>query len=362
MPAKNTVDSLETKYGDFNAPEADILIDGQLIRLLDMALEWVEVEQTTDSQADIARFCIANAFNWQDNTMSWVGTKIAVGKLLQVKLGYADKKGLVFDGIITGYNVEYGASMNPKVIVIAMDRSFLMMKSSHSKVWTETKDSDVVRQIAGEYGLSADIDATTVMKKTIEQIGVSDYHFIRSLAIDNDRHFYVTASKLYFKNPKTSGEPIVSLQYGKNLRDFTLQVDASSQVAEVKVRGYDVDKMEPIEASAKSVTKIGSSEKAGPSVAAQLSAKKVEIVYTQATSVDEATALAKAMLERLSRELVSGHGSCIGFPELMPGELIIFDGLGGTKLNHTARLTKVSHKLDAENGYVVYFETEGNAI
>ncbi|WP_337099675.1 phage late control D family protein [Paenibacillus sp. YIM B09110] len=360
MPA-NTFDSLETKYGDFNAPEADILIDGQLIRLQDMALEWVDVEQTTDAQADVARFCIVNAFKWQDNVMQWVGTTIAVGKLLQVKLGYADKKGLVFDGIITGYNVDYGSSMNPKVIVVAMDRSFLMMKSSHSKVWSQSKDSDIVQQIAGEYGLSTDIDVTTVKKNTIEQIGVSDYHFIRSLAIDNDRHFYVTASKLYFKKPKTSGDPLITLRYGQNLMGFTLQVDASSQVAEVKVRGYDVDKMEPIEASAKTITKIGTMEKAGPSVAAQFSAKKVEIVYTQATSQDEATALAKAMLERLSRELVSGHGSCVGFPEIKPGELIKFDGLGGSNLNHTARLTKVTHRIDAE-GYVVHFETEGNAI
>lgn len=354
-------DSLEKKYGNFDAPEADILIDGKNARLTGMALGWVNVEQTTDAEADIARFSVVNAFKWQDNVMQWAGTEIAIGKKLEIKLGYADKKGLVFDGIITGYNIDYSTD-SPQIVVIGMDRSFLMMKTSHSKVWSETKDSDVVRQIAGEYGLSTDIDVTAITKKTIEQIGVSDYHFIRSLALDNDRQFYVSASKLYFKTPKSTGEPIIELRYGKNLREFTLQVDGSGQVAEIKVRGYDMQKSEQIEASAKSITKIGNQNKTGPSIAMQLSSKKVEIVYTQVSTNDEATALAKARLERIARELVTGHGSCIGFPELKPGELIKFEGMGGDKLNHTARVTKVTHKLDADDGYVVYFETEGNAV
>lgn len=360
--AANSFDNLESKYGDFSAPEADILIEGQLTKLSDMAVEWVDVEQTTDAQADVARFSITNGYVWSESRMQWVGSTIAVGKKLQIKLGYADKKSLVFDGIITGYTVDFPSNGTPSIIVTAMDRSFLMMKTAHSKVWNKMKDSDVVRQIAGNYGLTAELDETTVTKKTIEQIGVSDYHFIRSLAMDNDRQFYVSASKLMFKKPKTSGTPLISLKYGKNLVQFTLTVDGSSQTSKVKVRGYDVDKMEAIESIASSVTIIGNNSKSGPSVASQLSSQKTEIIYTQAASQDEAQSLAKAMLDRISRELVSGHGTSIGFPEIMPGELIEIEGLGSENLNQLLLLTKVTHKIDAKDGYMVYFETEGNAI
>ncbi|MGO4543396.1 phage late control D family protein [Paenibacillus sp. 2TAB23] len=357
-----TFESLESKYGDFNAPEVDILIEGQLTKLSNMAVEWVDVEQTTDAQADIARFAISNGYIWSESRMQWVGSTITVGKKLQIKLGYADKKSLVFDGIITGYSVDFPSNGSPTVTVTAMDRSFLMMKSAHSKVWNQMKDTDVVRQIAGNYGLSVDLDDTTVTKKTIEQIGVSDYHFIRSLAMDNDRQFYVVASKLYFKKPKTSGSPLITLKYGKNLVQFTLTVDASSQTSQVKVRGYDVDKMQAIESVASSVTVIGSNAKSGPSVASMLSSQKMEVVYTQAASMDEAQSLAKAMLDRISRELVIGHGTSIGFPEMKPGELIKIEGLGSEKLDQQLRLTKVTHRLDATSGYMIYFETEGNAI
>ncbi|MGG1635316.1 phage late control D family protein [Paenibacillus sp. NRS-1760] len=360
--AAYSFEDLESKYGDFSAPEVDILIEGQLIKLSNMAVEWVDVEQTTDAQADIARFSISNGYIWSESRMQWVGTTIAVGKKVQIKLGYADKKSLVFDGIMTGYTIDYPSNGSPSIVVTAMDRSFLMMKTSHSKVWNQMKDSDVVRQIAGNYGLSVDLDDTGVTKKTIEQIGVSDYHFVRSLAMDNDRHFYVEASKLIFKKPKTSGAPLITLKYGKNLVQFTLTVDASSQTSQVKVRGYDVDKIQAIESVASSVTIIGTNTKSGPSVASMLSNQKMEVVYTQAASQDEAQSLAKAMLDRISRELVSGHGTSIGFPEMKPGELIKIEGLGSDKLNQLLRLTKVTHRLDATDGYMIYFETEGNAI
>ncbi|WP_028611981.1 phage late control D family protein [Paenibacillus harenae] len=358
----SSFDSLEQKYGHFNAPEADVLIEGQLARQSDMAIDWVDVELSTDAQADVARFSISNGYIWSESRMQWIGSTITVGKKLQVKLGYADKKSLVFDGIITGYTLDYPSNGSPAIIVTAMDRSFLMMKTSHSKVWNQKKDSDVVRQIAGEYGLSAEIDDTTVTKKTIEQIGISDYHFIRSLAIENDRLFYVDGTKLYFKKPKTSGSPLITLKYGKNLVQFTLQVDGSSQTSKVTVRGYDVDKVEAIEYSASTVTVIGSNQKSGPSVASLLSTKKIEVVYTQAASQEEAQSLGKAMLERLSRELAAGNGTSVGLPEIKPGELIKLEGLGSTSLDQLMRLRKVIHKLDATDGYMTYFETEGNAI
>ncbi len=356
-----TFESLSKKYNGFRAPEADVLIEGQLTKLSDMAVDWIDVELSTDAQADYAKVSITNGYVWSESSMKWAGSTIAVGKKLEIKLGYADKKESVFEGLITGYTVDFPKNGSPSIVITALDRSFLMMKSAHSKVWNKMKDSDVVRQIAGDYGLSADLDDTTVTKSTIEQAGVSDYHFIRSLALDNDRLFYVIGQKLFFKKPKTSGSPFITLKYGLNLRHFTLQVDGSGQTASVTVRGYDVQKMEAVESKATSVTVIGSGSQSGPSIAGKLSSKKSEIVYTQAASQAEAKAFADAMLNRLSRELLKGDGTSVGIPELKPGELIKLEGLG-EKLNQIMRVTKVVHRLDAEEGYTTMFETEGNAI
>lgn len=355
-------DDLEIKYKHFKAPEMEIIIGGDSSVLENMAIEWVDVEQTIEPQADIVRILITNPFVLNETRMLWLGSQIVVGNTMQVKMGYADKKGLLFDGLITGYTLEYPSDGSPNIIVTAMDRSFLLMKSSHSSVWADMKDSDVVQQIAGKYGLSTDIDATTNTKSQIEQIGVSDYHFIRSLALDNDRHFYVSASKLYFKKP-TVLSPVVTLKYGKNLRSFSLHVDVSGQVSEVKVRGYDVAKKQSVEANASKVTAIGSKASTGPSLASKISSNKVEIVYTQVASQAEAQSLATAMLERKARDLVNGIGTSIGLPEIKPGEMITIEGLGDGKFaSYTLRITKATHRMDAQNGYLTHFEAEGNAI
>ena len=362
-PANESFYSYEAKYGNFHAPEADILINGQLTKLSEMAISWVDVELTTDPKADVAKFCITNGYEWNPTKLKWIGSQIAVGHSLTIKLGYADKKKAVFDGIITGYTLEYPSDGSPNIIVTGMDRTFLMMKTAHSKVWLKSKVSDVVSSIASEYGLSPEVEATTIVKNTIEQIGVSDFHFLRSLASDHGRLFYVMDKKLYFKKPQFSGTPALHLKYGVNLHHFTLQVDVTGQTSEIIVRGYDVDKKTHIEYQAKGIdTMIGGGNKSGPTLAKQLSTKKVEMVYTQASSEAEAKELAGAMLERMARELVRGNGACAGIPDIVPGKLIEISGLGTTPDRQKLLLTKVSHRLDAIDGYMTHFEAEGNSI
>lgn len=359
MPTYNMSD-LEGKYGNFNAPECEIMIDGESAKMEEMAIGWVEVDLTTDAKADVARFTILNAYDWSTTTLNWVNTKIAPGKVLVVKLGYADKKGSVFEGLITGYSIDYSSSGSPTVTVTAMDRSMLMMRSARSKVWNEVKDSDVVSTIASEYGLSADVEALTIKKNTIEQIGVSDFHFVQSLAQDNDYLFHVTGSKLHFRKRATSGTPIVELKYGYSLIDFNFTVDVTGQTSEVKVRGFDTATKKPIEGTAKTITSI-SGAKSGPSLAGALSARKIETIYTQVSSVEEAKHLATAMLNKLSRDLIKGQGTCVGLPEMLPGELISLTGLG-TGMDRNLLMSRVVHRLDATEGYTVQFEAEGNSL
>jgi hypothetical protein len=354
------IGDLEGKYGNFNAPECEIVIEGESVKMDEMAIGWVEVDLTTDAKADVARFTILNAYDWSTTTLNWVNSKIAPGKVLIVKFGYVDKKSQVFEGLITGYSVDYSSSGSPTVTVTAMDRSMLMMRTARSKVWKEVKDSDVVSTIASEYGLSADVEALAIKKNTIEQIGVSDFHFVQSLAQDNDYLFHVTASKLHFRKRVTSGTPLVELKYGLNLMDFTFTVDVTGQTSEVKVRGFDTATKKPVEGTAKTITSI-SGAKSGPSLAGALSAKKIETIYTQVSSVEEAKHLASSMLNKLSRDLIKGQGTCVGFPEMLPGELISLTGLG-TGMDRNLLMTRVVHRLDSTGGYTVQFEAEGNSL
>lgn len=360
MPSYKISD-LETKYNQFLAPEFDVIIDGSSAKLNEMAIGYIEVDLSTDPKADVARFTILNAYDWTTSTLAWVNSTIAPGKVLVIKLGYVDKKSQVFEGIITGYSIDYSSNGSPVVTVTAMDRSLLMMKSSRSKVWKDVKDSDVVSTIAMEYGLSADVDALTIKKATIEQIGISDFHFVQTLAQDNDYRFHVTGSKLHFRKRDTSGTPVVELKYGFSLIEFTLTVDITGQASEVKVRGFDTKTKKPIEGTSSTITAI-SGAKSGPSLAKALTERKVDTIYTQVASQDEANHLAKAMLSKLSRDLIKGQGTCMGFPEMLPGELVAISGLGGSSMDRNLMMTRVVHRLDASGGYTVQFEAEGNAL
>lgn len=359
MPTYN-MDQLESKYSEFRSPAFEMLIDGESVVIQNMEVGWVEVDLSKDAKADIARFSIVNAFDWMNNTLSWVDSKIAPGKNVVVKFGYKDKMTVVFDGLITGYTIDYPSNKSPILTITAMDRSFLMMKTSGSRVWKQKKESDVVRTIASEYGLTPEIDNLTIVKETIEQVGISDFHFVQSLANDNGYQFYVSGTKLYFQKYPTGGSSVVQLDYGHNLIEFTFTVDVTGQTSEVIVKGFDVTKKQAItgKATGNDISKIGGNI-SGPGFAKKLSSKKVETFYSGVSTQEEATHLAKATLNRMARDLIKAQGTCIGFPEMLPGQLIEISGIG---VNRKLRLTRVIHRIDSTNGYLIQFEAEGNAL
>ena len=151
------------------------------------------------------------------------------------------------------------------------------------------------------------------------------------------------------------------MKYGLDLLQFNLNVDVTGQTSKVTVRGYDVKLKKEVIGESSSVVKAGDGAKTGPTYAKLLSAKKSEIYYTQAASKDEADLFATAILAKQAREFVKGNGSCLGVPEMKPGEMIKITGLGFTSPTKFS-ITKVTHRLDAGEGYIAYFEVEGNAV
>lgn len=356
----NKFEQLEKKYRDFSAPAFDISIDGKSMNLTQVAVSSLKVRSTTEPKADSIQFRVENAFDAIKREFSWIGSLIQVGKTVTIKMGYTDKLETVFDGIITGISVDYPTEGQPSATVTGMDRSFLMMRSVKSNVWHNKKVSDIVKTIGAKYGLQMQVDDTTQLKPTIEQMNTSDFHFLKQQASELNYRFFVLGQKLYFQKINPSASEVVVLMYGKNLRNVTLDVDISNQVSKFVVRGTDPKKRTPFEASSQTVNKIGSNSKTGKDIMNALSGETVETVYTHVETQAEAQTLANALLNERALDLITGSGECIGIPELRAGRHIELDGLGRT-FNQPFVLRGVTHTIDTL-GFLTTFEVEGNAI
>lgn len=351
---------LARKYSHFYGPTVKIKIDGSDLNLAQIPVSAVRVTSTTGPKADSFQFRVENGYNQQDRKFDWIGSTIKAGKAITISLGYVDKFEEVFDGYVTGITLDYPDEGNPSVTVRGMDRSMFLMRGSHSKLWTNKKVSDVVKEIAGNNNLTSQIDDTGTVKKVIEQMQTSDFLFVKQLAQDLNYEFFVVGNKLIFRKRKTSGTPVMTLSYGANLKRFSVDVDISNQISKVIVRGLDPETNQPLSATGQTVNKIGSNPKTGKDIVAPLSSRMVETLYSVSGTQGELQSLANAKLNERAMELVSGEGECVGIPELRAGRFIKLEGLGNS-FNQPYFMNQVTHTLD-DRGYYTTFQVEGNAV
>lgn len=355
-----TFAELERKYRNFFAPAFDINVDGQSFVLKQIAVSTLTVNTTMEPKSDSFQFRIENAYDAVARQFKWLGSLIDVGKTIEIKMGYTDKLELVFDGIITGFTVDYPSEGQPTISVQGMDRSCLMMRSIISNLWKQKKVSDVVKEIGGKYSLQLKVDDTLTPKPAIEQMRKSDFHFLRDLAEETNHDFFIVGHKLYFRKMNPSASPVITLMYGKNLKSYSAVVDISKQVSKLIYRGTDPQTWESFEATASGVNKIGTNGRTGQDIMTALSSNTIETVYSNASSQAEAQEMADSMLNERAMELVRGEGECLGLPEIRAGRHIKVDGLGA-QFNQPYVLSSVTHTINSQ-GFVTKFEVEGNAI
>lgn len=360
--SKYVFNDLEKKYLNFYAPSFSVLVEGTDLIKQGVGITSVKVDTSVD-QADSLSFVVTNAFDIVKREFNWLDDYLAAGKYVEVKAGYVDKLKTVFYGLITSVKFDFPQEGTPKVNVNALDITFLMTKGIKSRSWTEKKISDVVKTIVSEYMKvkSNKVDDTGTVYKIIEQSRQSDYDFIKEKAQEHNYEFFITGKTLYFRQPHKSKTSVLTLEWGKNLKSFSPEIDIADQVTEVVVRGYDEINQEEIESNSKDIEKMESDAETGQDILKKVCGSGVkEYYYENVSSEKEAQDRATAILNDKAMSFITGNGETIGIPEIRAGRYITMNGLGA-KLSQLYYITSATHTIDS-SGYSTSFSVGGNAI
>jgi phage protein D len=167
---------------------------------------------------------------------------------------------------------------------------------------------------------------------------------------------------LYFVDPKVDEEEIATLVWGQNLVTFKPTTNTTGLVTEVEVRGWDPNTKEEIIGSARAgeeqTQESGRSK--GSEIAKELYGEAKLVLYKSVSSLEEATNMARAELNRASNRLLEADGDSFGIPELRPGVTIKLKEVG-ERFSGKYYLTKTTHTIDG-NGYKTSFSVRRNAI
>ena len=281
------------------------------------------------------------------------------GKTIQIQLGYLDSGGLktVFDGDITEFDATFAKSKPSFLQVRGISKYRRLINKQIAKVYVDKSDIDIIKAVASNLSLSVKIEAGGAGTQQVEyELQATSYDLIflieKSRFLGFDMHLMDGGKTLYVG--KAGGQPggATTLIFGRALTSFKACVDTAAQVSEVTVLGWDSKLKQPIKTT---VARSAINEKTPWAGAVKLAyADRCEVMADVPVN-DETTAksLAKATMQRIANCMVTGEGTTMSTPELMPGVLVKLEGLDRRFSGHY-RVTAVEHQID-ERGLKTWF-------
>lgn len=269
------------------------------------------------------------------------------GKSFKIRLG-ADPASLIFDGRIMALEAIYPAGGAPEIRVLAEDRLQDLRMTRRSRTFSDSTDADVMRQIAGEHGLSPSIDVDGPQHKVLAQVNQSDLAFMRERARAIDCDLWVEGSRLVAKRHSARSTETVRLSYQVELREFTVLADLAMQRTAVTASGWDVAGKEAIQAEAGDAilgAELNGDESGASILAAKLGERKDVIAHTTPLSGQEARAFAEAYFRMTARRFVAGHGVADPDARLRVGNRVDLQRLG-PMFSGRYTLSEVRHVFD----------------
>ena len=246
MNGSYTFAALQKKYKNFIVPAAKLKIGGtDILGLSGITVENIQVSLTlAQNTAGSASFTVGSTYDYKNHEFdSRLKSKVILGKEVSVELGYESSTTEIFKGYIASIGLEFNVQEGIFYQITALDVRSLMMNDNF-RIVTRKADcySDAVREVLKRYKKLC----TPVIEATQEKIKdgqifqeASDYSFIVDDIIGTgkaDREFFVVADKAYFRKPKGSSSPLVTLGIGQGLKSF--QRDAVYLNQKVQVIGF----------------------------------------------------------------------------------------------------------------------------
>jgi phage protein D len=279
-------------------------------------------------------------------------------------LGVMLDQSTLFGGRITAIEAAFPDGAPPELTVLAEDRFQDLRMTRRSRTFSRQGDAAVIRSIAGEHGLTAEVDVTGPTHKVLAQLNQSDLAFIRERARACDAEVWLDDKTLrvVLHSKRRTGN--VTYRYGRELTDFTVLADLAGQRSSVTVSGWDVAAKRALAERADDQAlgaELGDGQSGASLLRTALATRKETVARTSPLGSDEARARAEAMFRRDARRFVRGRGIVQADGKCRVGATVRLEGLGPL-FSGDYYVTECVHTFDSQLGFRVAFTVERPAI
>jgi Rhs element Vgr protein len=283
------------------------------------------------------------------------GALFVPGNEIEIKAGYHSTEDTIFKGIITKHSIQSKKDKPSYLTVELKDTGVKLTIGRKSKYFENVKDSEIIEEIVGSYGLQADIETTAVTHKEMVQHHVTDWDFLVSRAEVNGKLVFADDGKITVKAPDLSAQPILNLAYGHNVYDFEAGMDARDQFTAVKSSAWNFTDQSIVEGEADEPSFTEQGNLPGSDLAEVIGLQELPLQHSGKLADDELKAWSDAKLMRSRLSKIKGKVKIQGFSDIKPGDVIELAGFGD-RFNGVAFVSSIAHRMANDSGWFTEIE------
>jgi phage protein D len=296
-----------------------------------------------------------------DPRLHWIDdASLAPGKTLKISARSDGTGAPLFDGEIVELEADFSPSTQ-RLVVRAFDRLHRLARGRHVRTFVNVSDGDLVRKLAQESGLQAQVGPTSHIHAYVLQSNQTNLEFLQARAAALGYLLYVHGKTLHCDAMRPGGQ-IVELEWGKSLGEFHPRMTTVEQVDGVTVRGWDPGTRQEIVGQAqhgKGAPQVGESRSGGEMAQHAFKVTAQGLVTNRPIrSQSAADQLAQAVADRRATRFIEAQASCGGNPAITAGSSVRIRAVGN-RFNGTYFVTSASHLYNAAHGFTTQFNVSG---
>jgi uncharacterized protein involved in type VI secretion and phage assembly len=271
----------------------------------------------------------------QDYDLEWTNdASLDIGKEVEISIETGGELGshkdILIKGEITALEPHFDVAGDTSLTLRGYDKSHRLHRGRQTRTFLKQKDDSIVQTIAGEVGLSPQIDATTVTYDYVLQNNQTNMEFLQARAERIGYQVYAAEGKLYFKKGDDKLGDGPTLTFMEDLDSFQPCLTASGQVDKITIKSWDAKQKQLISANATPNGSLnqGGMKKTGGDTAKIFGAAELVVTDRPVFTSTEATALATGLSNDINRESMQAEGECLGNPGVKAGWTITIKGVG----------------------------------
>jgi phage protein D len=321
---------------------------------------------TLVDDVDAPGMCVFTLSGWDGVKMEprWIDDDLfAEGTSVELQMGYRNKMSPLFKGEITGLEPEFPEGQPPTLLVRSHDRRHRLMRASKTRTFTQMKDSDIATQVAGDAGLSPQVEDSGVTLPYLIQHNRTDLDFLLERARRIGFEVIVNDRELHFRKRQYRESEAIELRREVGLLEFMPRLSTLNQVESVEVRGWNIKEKAAwvSQAGADTETARMAGKSTGPGTVQQTFPGSVAVnTSAPVASQEDADSFARGMLHEMGLHYINAEGVCIGEPELKAGSVVKIEGMG-RRFSGLYYVTATEHRFRPRKGYRTAFVARRNA-